>query len=237
MPGAPPVAPLGGAVVPEPSAPELLDEPVDVTPPAALSPPTRGGVLVPNGLTQVFADTVVAAASIGAAGGGEASSSPEMLPPCEAGPDVSIAAQVQPLGQSPSVAQVVARGAHEPGNEVVVMHSGVPASSPGEVPPPLFVAPVASPALLAPPFPPASGAVPRDVLLQAPETVGWQTNPSPQSLSKLHGSCHLNAQILRVVVVHVSSVIVMTKPASHGVFAAQADIAEPPPEQVVDFCS
>jgi hypothetical protein len=128
-----------------------------------------------------------------------------------------------------STVQVVAFARQEPGNDVVVGQLGAPASAAGGNDEP--------PLLAAPPLPLDVDETPRDDVPQPPDTLGWQTNASPQSLSALQGSCHLNAQTLRVVVVQVSTVVVMTRPASHFVFAAHPDVAEPPPEQEVVFCS
>jgi hypothetical protein len=74
-----------------------------------------------------------------------------------------------------------------------------------------------------------------DEVPQPPDTVGSHTNASPQSLSALQGSCHLNAQMLRVVVVQ-TSVPVTTVPASHFVFGAHPAVATPLPVQEVVCC-
>jgi hypothetical protein len=73
-------------------------------------------------------------------------------------------------------------------------------------------------------------------------TLGWQAKPSPQSASALHGSCHLNAHWLVVVVVQVEpgtgqivGSVLVGAPASHFVFAAQPTWATPP-EQASAVC-
>jgi hypothetical protein len=138
--------------------------------------------------------------------------------------------QVQPLGQSALPVQVVAFGLHHPGYEGAAVHSGAPPSiaGAGAAEPPLELAPV--------PLGPEELPL---LTLPVPHPTapfGWQTNPSPQSVSVLQGSCHLNAQTLRVVVVQVS-VVRVGGPASQIVLAAQARVVPPPPEQVVDVCA
>jgi hypothetical protein len=169
-----------------------------------------------------------AASTLSAGGAAEASARTDVgVPTPVAATGVTIAVQVQPLGHSLSPVQVVAFGLQEPGNDVIVGHSAAPPSTAGgddELP-----------LLVAPPVPLGPDETVRDEVPQPPDTLGWQTNASPQSVSALQGTCHLNAQRLRVVVVQVSAVV-MTAPASHLVFAAHPD-ADPPPEQEVDFCS
>jgi len=152
------------------------------------------------------------------------------LPRVWAGSGIGAVVQVQPLGQSLFVAEVVAFGAHQPGKDVVVVHTGA-------------LAPPAAGAVLArlsvravPPAPPlveAGGADP-DPAEQIPETDGLQMNSAPQSLSTLQGSSHLKAHSLRLVVVHVSMTV--TGPASHPPLGAQTG-PPPLPEQAVDVSS
>ena len=104
------------------------------------------------------------------------------------------AAHVHVEGQSESTVQLVTMAWQLPGKEVVVVHTGVvgvPASNAGEgggtgdspePPPP----PVPDDAV---PVPPELPAEPEPE--QLPIVLGWHTKPSPQSVSALHGSCHL----------------------------------------------
>lgn len=59
---------------------------------------------------------------------------------------------------------------------------------------------------------------------------GWQVKPPPQSASALHGSCHLNAQVDSVFVVHVGSTIGIGIGAGQSVFGGHAGDAAPPAE-------
>jgi hypothetical protein len=97
---------------------------------------------------------------------------------------------------------------------------GEPAAA-GADPPPLAMPP---PAATPTPPPPE----------QTPVTLGWHMKPSPQSAAALQGSCHLNAHVLVVVVVHVDSVLIEA-PTSHPVFAGQAPAL--PPAQDSSVCS
>jgi hypothetical protein len=90
----------------------------------------------------------------------------------------------------------------------------------GALPPPLL------PELPPPELPPPE---------HTPLTVGLQMKPAPQSESALHGSCHWYAQILVVVVVHISSIFT-GGPASQGVLGGQAATVAPP-EQAVVVCA
>jgi hypothetical protein len=138
----------------------------------------------------------------------------------------------QSAGQSVSTSQVVAFGWQDPGNEVVVVQvGGVPASTAGFGALPPASGKSAGPELLElvdpPPeltVPPPPSALPAE---QPIATLGWQVNPSPQSAAALHGSCHLNAHCLVIVVVQAGSVLVGV-PASHAVFGAQITWATPP---------
>ena len=110
-------------------------------------------------------------------------------------------------GQSESDMHVVTLAWQLPGKLVVVVHTGAlvtPASIatgrgagvpeappvPEDVPPPALVpAPeLPEPALALPAEPVAAVPVPVDTE-HTPITEGWQTNPSPQSESALHGNC------------------------------------------------
>jgi len=111
---------------------------------------------------------------------------------------------------------------------VVQLSAGTPLPELPVVPP--VVTPLVFPAPEVPPpvSPPAPGvgALPE----HAPLMVGWQKKPSPQSASALQGSCHLNAQVETVSVVHWDSVTTPAVP--HFVFGSQEGTV-PPPEQVV----
>ena len=118
---------------------------------------------------------------------------------------------VQTAGQSESTLQVVALGWQYPGNDVVVVH--VVVGSLVTVPPSTLSGGVGATAgrvdTAAPPAPdadPPPPDVPADEVPVAgggetPETVpfdehepptdGLQTKSAPQSLSALHGNCHL----------------------------------------------
>jgi hypothetical protein len=134
-----------------------------------------------------------------------------------------------------STVQVVTFGWQKPGYEVVVVHMGSCAPASGAAGGGGGGAPVPDP----PPLP-----VPEEAPLptvpeppeQAPETVGLHEKPSPQSESRLHGSCHLNAHTLVVVVVQVGS-ITMGGPASHFMLGPQGVATVLPPEQAVDVCA
>jgi hypothetical protein len=93
-------------------------------------------------------------------------------------------------GQSESTAQLVTSTWQEPGNEVVVTHTGteVPASATGK-----RGGAGRAPEPLPPPVPdeedepPETGPDPEHI----PIVVGWHTKPVPQSASALQASCHL----------------------------------------------
>jgi hypothetical protein len=184
----------------------------DASPVVPTSMP-RVGAPSPNGPTQIF--VVAPPASTASAGSGPPTGVEAPTP--RTGSGVPIVVQVHPPGQSLFAAQVADFGEHQPGNAATVGHSGAPASNEGG-------GDVGSAGADAPTL---------DELPQL-DTFGWQTNPSPQSVSALQGSCHLNAQMLRVVVVQVS-VVVTTTAASHCVFAAHPETDPPPPVQAVDF--
>jgi hypothetical protein len=110
------------------------------------------------------------------------------------------AAQVQVARQSASLVQVVTFTWLVPGYEVEVVQTGVlPAlpsgsaggSGTGTVSPP--DPPPVPDAALPPADPGAADPVPGEPGVDPEHVVvptGWQTNPSPQSASRLHGNCH-----------------------------------------------
>jgi hypothetical protein len=69
-----------------------------------------------------------------------------------------------------------------------------------------------------------------------PVTLGLQEKPAPQSASMLQGSCHLNMQLLVVVVVHISSGGLGGAPASGQAWLAGqlGGATAEPPEQAVE---
>lgn len=214
-PVAPPPAEPGGMAASAPWCPEPV-----VWPPVPTSTPPLVGEPTPNGPMQIFVGEPPAS-TLSAGGTAEASPRTDAgVPTPVTGTGVPIAVQVQPFGHSLSPIQVVAFGLQEPGNDVIVEHSGAPPSAAG--------GDDESPLLVAPPVPLGPDETLRDEVPQPPDTFGWQTNASPQSVSALQGTCHLNAQRLRVVVVQVSTVV-MTVPASHFVFAAHPDAVPPLP--------
>ncbi len=143
-----------------------------------LTVPGLGGVASAGRLADV------PASDGGGTGSGAPFGTPVDPPPLTA---VGTSVQVQPPGQSVSAVQVVAVGAHEPGNDVVVVHI----ESGGDVPASLGAA--RSPAGGLPsvegvgPEPLLVDALPADPVPpdpeQAPNTDGWQVNPSPQAAS------------------------------------------------------
>lgn len=161
-----------------------------------------------------------------AAGGGVPSppvDDPLPDPPLTTPVTVDAARQVQDAGQSASVRQVGSCSWQKPGNDVVVMQSGGAVTmsagrARGEAPPAPAVG-VAVPAL--PELPVPTPAPPEQVAV----TVGLQVKiASPQSASALHGNCHRNAHMDRVIGVHVV-VVVSAGGTSHLVFDGQGGVA------------
>jgi hypothetical protein len=151
----------------------------------------------------------------------------------------------QLAGQSESVVQLVIVGWQEPGYEVMVVHMGggsatMPASlgaAGRREPPPLPVEPL--PVEPLPVVPPVVMPLPTEPLpAHAPVTLGLQVKPAPQSESMLHGSCHLNAHIFVVVVVHISWGGLAGAPASGQAWlGGHAGVATAVPEQAVEVCA
>jgi hypothetical protein len=108
--------------------------------------------------------------------------------------------QVHVAGQSASLAQVVTFDWQVPGNEVELVQTGsLPAPpstneggggtgtpSPPDPPPVPEAAPPLADPVSADPLPVAPGLDAEQVVVP----IGWQTKPSPQSASRLHGNCH-----------------------------------------------
>jgi len=231
---------VGGSVGGVPlSAPpsRVLSPSVPLVPPVP-SPPTPPPRVLPVGDWQVLLATdvpVLVEVAVGLPGGGER---PEPASTA-AGGGVDVVTQVQSGGQSASMEQVLTFNWQVPGNEVEVVQTGwlaVPASavavggtggiSAPEAPPvPEVDPPLAFPVPAVPP-PVAPGLDPEHV----PRTVGWQTKPSPQSPSALHGKLHRYAHWLTVELVQVGA---STGTGGHTVFGGQSTGAAAPPEQVV----
>ena len=108
-------------------------------------------------------------------------------------------------GQSESTAQLMTSTWQEPGNDVVVTHTGaeVPASTAGK-----RGGAEGAPEPLPPPAPDEEDEPPEAELdpEHIPVVVGWHTKPVPQSASALQGSCHLNAHCEVVVSVQTGAV-------------------------------
>jgi hypothetical protein len=152
----------------------------------------------------------------------------EAVPP----PD-EVAVQAHSAGQSVFEAQVSALGAHQPGNEVVVVQlsGGGGATKPGSAG---AVAPVlgAEP----PPEPDAVPVEPGAATPLPPEhmplTVGLHLNPAPQSVSVLQGSCQVNMHVETFVSVHVGGGGATFAPQS-VVLGAQAGAVPPVQLEIV----
>jgi hypothetical protein len=146
---------------------------------------------------------------------------------------VGCAAHVQSVGQSVFEAQVVALGWQYPGKVVVVVQvwSGGTGAPPlggatfESLPPPVAGAAKPVPVPLVPLVPAAP--VPAEPEHE-PLTVGMQLKPAPQSVSALHGSCHVNAQCDVFTSVHVGWSTGTGFALPQSVLGAQGAIAVPP---------
>ena len=85
----------------------------------------------------------------------------------------------------------------------------------------LLPLPVVPPPVETPPVPVAPGALP-DPPVHTPVTDGMQAKSAPQSVSTLHGNCHLKIQADVVVWVQVVGGGVGAGSVSHGVFTGHA---------------
>jgi hypothetical protein len=148
-----------------------------------------GGVVVPEGLGSPGAIAAPVPASVAAGADTVRVGSPST--------------HVQAAGQSVFAVQLVAFGVQEPGKVVIVVQvlpggtGALPLVFGPAWPDPVEAMPVeAVPAVIVP----ASALPPPPE--QAPVTDGAQVNPSPQSVSTLHGSCHLYAHVETLFVVH-----------------------------------
>jgi hypothetical protein len=223
LPTPPSVTGVGGgggvAPLPAPASAEVASVP-EAPPVPSAPPPVR---VVPEGGWHDLLVTAVLS------GGGEAAGPASTAIGREGLVGKGAAAQVHGAGQSASLVQVVTLDWQVPGYEVEVVQIGslpVPASagtgvaggtgtpSPADPPP----APEAAPALadpgLADPVPVAPGLDAEQVVV----LTGWQTKPSPQSASRLHGNCHRYAHRLTVESEQTggsAGVGVQTPPGSH----------------------
>jgi hypothetical protein len=115
--------------------------------------------------------------------------------------------QIQSVGQSVETMQLVAFGWHEPGNVVIVMQVSGGSTGTGTA-----IAAAAPELGLEPAS--AGGAAPPSETVPVPVppepehplvTLGKQLKPAPQSVSVLHGSCHVNMHFETLVSVQPAS--------------------------------
>ena len=195
--------PWGGWVggLPLPTPPSWVLSPIVPAVPPVPSLPPR---VLPVGDWQVLLPTEVLVAvevevAVEVSGGSERTVPASATTDTGAPPGEGVATQVQSEGQSASLAQVLIFNWQVPGYEGDVVQTGslaAPASTraaggrggisdPDPPPVPEVDPPLAFPVPATPP-PLATGADPEHV----PRTAGWQTKPSPQSPSALHGRLH-----------------------------------------------